>query len=292
MKSLFPALIALGLLLGGCDAKAEPVSRKAGARIALFQKQNIYHSGLKHEHIIALTFDDGPNTATSEVLDELKALNIRATFFIVGRMAHRYPTILARIAAEGHLLANHSASHPKLGKRYVNNPARLIAQLRDVDDQIAPLMKQTDKLYFRAPYGYWRTAHASVLNRDPVLRRYVGPIYWDVGGNTSMTRDGYVLASADWNCWKRGWTAQTCAKGYLREIRRKDGGVVLMHSINAKSRDLVAAVVEPLVEEGYKFVRLDQVPEYRQYETPSSPLVADAGFPLPDDAHAYMRAPK
>jgi len=294
MKSFVPGLVALALMLGGCDAKAaETVSQKQDTRIALFQTKTIFRSGLKHEYTIALTFDDGPNPATNEVLDELKAHNIKATFFIVGKMASRYPKILARIAAEGHLLANHSATHPLLGRRFINNPAKLLAQLRDVNDQIAPLMKQTDKLYFRAPYGYWRSVHAAVLNKDPVLRKYVGPVYWDIGGDTSMTRDGYIMSSADWSCWKRHWTAQTCAKGYLREIRRKEGGVVLMHAINKKSQALVGAVVPPLLEEGYRFVRLDQVPEYKQYETPaSSPQVADAGFPLPDDAHAYMRAPK
>ena len=42
------------------------------------------------------------------------------------------------------------------------HPERLIAQLQDVNDEIAPLMKPTDKLYFRAPYGSWRSAHAAM----------------------------------------------------------------------------------------------------------------------------------
>ena len=50
-----------------------------------------------------------------------------------------------------------------------------------------------------------------------------------------------------------------------------------MHCIHTQSGDLVAEVVPPLLEEGYNFVRLDQVPEYKQYETPqSAPVVADA----------------
>ena len=141
-------------------------------------------------------------------------------------------------------------------------------ELRDVDDQIAPLMKPGDKLYFRAPYGAWKSAHAAILNADPRLRNYVGPIFWDIGGDITMSRDGYVMSAADWDCWHKDWSAQTCAKGYLREIRRKDGGVVLMHCIHVHSAELVAAVVPALIEEGYTFVRLDQMPEYRQYETP------------------------
>ncbi len=254
-------------------------------RIALFQAKTIFHSGLRHAHVVALTFDDGPNQNTPAVLDALKALNVKATFFIVGNMAHRYPDVLARIAAEGHLLANHSATHPLLGRRYDNHPEMLINQLREVHDQIAPLMKPTDKFYFRAPYGSWRYAHAAILNADPILRNYVGPIYWDAGGDISMTRDGYVMSAADWSCWHHHWEASTCAKGYLREIRRDDGGVVLMHCIHHQSAALVEAVVPALIEEGYRFARIDQVPEYKQYETPpSNAAVASAAHP---DATRY-----
>ena len=186
-------------------------------QLAYFQTRSIFHAGLRDNHTIAMTFDDGPNANTAAVLDVLKANNIKATFFIVGKMAHAHPQMLARIAAEGHLLANHSASHPELTSKFDTDPNTLIYQLRDVHDQIAPLMKQTDKLYFRAPYGYWRSAHAAILNADPVLRNYVGPIYWDAGGDISM-RDGYIMSSADWDCWHHKWSAHTCAKGYLREI--------------------------------------------------------------------------
>jgi peptidoglycan/xylan/chitin deacetylase (PgdA/CDA1 family) len=250
--------------------------RPAQMQLAQFQAGNIFHSGLRDTHTIALTFDDGPNAYTGAVLDVLKANNVKATFFIVGIMAKAHPEMLARVAAEGNLLANHSASHPELTGRFDDDPNTLIFQLKEVHDQIAPLMKQTDTLYFRAPYGYWRSAHAIILNADPVLRNYVGPIYWDVGGSLSM-RDGYVMSSADWDCWKHKWSASVCAKGYLRDIRRDNGGVVLMHCIHAQSGDLAAAVILPLIEEGYNFVRLDQVPEYKQYETPQiAPAVASA----------------
>jgi peptidoglycan/xylan/chitin deacetylase (PgdA/CDA1 family) len=238
--------------------------------VALFQPRTIFHSGLARAHTIALTFDDGPNAHTAEVLDALKALHVKATFFIVGKQAHAYPQLLARIAAEGHLLANHSADHSLLGASYDADPGRLLYQLRDVDEQIEPLMKRGDKLFFRAPYGAWKSAHADILNADPKLRNYIGPIFWDVGGDISMSRDGYVMSAADWDCWHIHWKAQTCAKGYLREIRREDGGVVLMHCIHLNSAALVRAVVPALIEEGYNFVRLDQMPEYRQYETPGA----------------------
>ncbi len=261
-KLLAAAVLAAASL---CGAHAQ----QADDRVALFQPKNIFHSGLRQAHVVALTFDDGPNANTPAVLDVLKAMNVKATFFIVGEMARRYPDILARVAAEGHLLANHSATHPLLSRRFDADPEKLINQIREVHDQIAPLMKPTDKFYFRAPYGSWRSAHADILNADPILRNYIGPIYWDNGGESSMTRDGYVMSAADWSCWHHHWSAETCAKGYLREIRRHDGGVVLMHCVHRQSGALVEAVLPALIEEGYRFARIDQVPEYKQYETPA-----------------------
>ena len=263
----------LGLLALAPGLSAQPAKP---TELALFQERTIFKSGLPRAHTIALTFDDGPNVNTAWVLDALKEMNVKATFFVVGTQAERNPQLLARITAEGHLLANHSANHARLSAAYSARPSLLLNEIREVDTLIAPHMKTGDKLYFRAPYGYWKSAHAGILNNDARLRNYVGPIYWDIGGQISMSRDGYVMAAADWDCWRIGWKPQTCAKGYLRELRRKDGGVVLMHSIHVNSEALVRAVVSALIEEGYAFVRLDQMPEYRQYETAPDPAMASA----------------
>ena len=263
-------------------APAFASEKREERKFAYFQASNIFHAGLRGTHTVALTFDDGPGVNTPAVLDALKSNDVRATFFIVGKMARTHPELLAEISADGHLLANHSATHPRLTrKRYSRHPELLLDQIREVNDLIATYMKPGDKLFFRAPYGSWRSRHAAVLNADPVLKYYVGPIYWDAGGQTYVDRDGYVITSADWDCWHRGWSAETCAKGYLREIARKDGGVVLMHCINGKSAELVEAVVPELIAQGYKFVRLDQIKEYEQYETPVGPPQPVIAMQLP-----------
>lgn len=274
-----------GLVAASVAALISASATAGDNQLAWFQTGSIFHSGLRDAHTIALTFDDGPAGSTSEVLDVLKAHDVKATFFVVGNSAKTHRAVLARIGNEGHLLANHSATHPRLSSAYDANPERLINQIRITHDEIVPFMKAGEKLYFRAPYGYWRSAHAKILNADPVLKNYVGPIYWDIGGQITM-RNGYVMSSADWACWKHGWSAQTCAKGYLREIRRSDGGVVLMHSLYSKSAEMTGTIVEAMREEGYRFVRLDEVPEYRQYETPQTPPVAVAA--LPSDGRTMM----
>ena len=272
-------VLPLSMLLGAMLFFAPPPAAGGQTQLALFQPNTIYKSGLVRAHTIALTFDDGPNAHTDEVLDALKQLHVKATFFIVGNMAHRHKATVARIAAEGHRLANHSADHELHGSKYDRHPERLLEELRDVDRQIEPLMKSGDRLYFRAPYGAWKPAHAAILNADATLKKYVGPIFWDIGGQVRTTRDGYVMSAADWDCWHLGWSAHTCAKGYLREIRRQDGGVVLMHCIHVQSAALVAAVVPVLQQEGYSFVRLDEMPEYRRYETPGDHGIASADRP-------------
>ena len=67
---------------------------------------------------IALTFDDGPNdAATPELLDVLARHWVRATFFAMGDFARQRPELVRQVAAAGHLLGNHTMSHPRLSMR-------------------------------------------------------------------------------------------------------------------------------------------------------------------------------
>jgi len=64
------------------------------------------------ENILYLTFDDGPHpTITPFVLDELKKIGAKATFFSIGKNVHQYPEIYKRIMAEGHAVGNHTYRH-------------------------------------------------------------------------------------------------------------------------------------------------------------------------------------
>src|SRR5437899_7640258 len=65
--------------------------------------------------LVALTFDDGPNPdATPAILDALGKRGAKASFFILGRHAERWPQLVSRIAAEGHCVCNHGYYHRKL----------------------------------------------------------------------------------------------------------------------------------------------------------------------------------
>jgi len=99
--------------------------------------------------------------------------------------------------------------------------------------------------------------------RYPVLTAAHTPAFWryDLNPETNPLLLERLAINAAFNVGAMEW----------------NGGVVLMHCIHAQSADLVAAVVPPLIEEGYNFVRLDQMQEYKQYETPqTAPVVAEA----------------
>ena len=257
---------------------AVPASRVENAN-AYFQQTNIRSSGLVGTKTLALTFDDGPSVHTAELLDVLAENNVKATFFLLGTRARHHPELLERMAREGHVIANHSYNHAQLGRRYAANPDLLVKQITGTNEVINQYARPDQGYYFRAPYGVWRSGHAEVLNTDPTINHYVGPIYWDIGGETSFDDEGNVRTAADWDCWSRGWSADQCTRGYLREISRKKGGIVLMHDIRERSVTMVRSMLPVLLAEGYKFVSLDEVKSLDQFKTPSGEEtpVAEAG---------------
>ena len=92
-----------------------------GRYIATYQDfpacPTVFHEGAGDEHAVSLTFDDGPDPKwTPQILDILKAQNIKATFFLVGSEAETYPGIVQRILREGHEIGNHSYTHPNLSE--------------------------------------------------------------------------------------------------------------------------------------------------------------------------------
>jgi len=122
-----------------------------------------------NDHEVVLTFDDGPLPPyTSRVLDTLAAECVKATFFLVGRMALGYPQWVRREYNEGHTIAGHSQNHPfTFAKMSVNDAAKEIedgfASLRTVlgdPKAIAPfyripgLLRQDSVEQYLAAQGY------------------------------------------------------------------------------------------------------------------------------------------
>lgn len=120
------------------------------------------------EHVVSITFDDGPNPrATPVMLDALKRADVRATFFVLGRHADRWPDLVRRMADEGHQLANHGWHHRKLHRR---TPGYVRDDLERGTDSIERASGIRPR-HFRAPHGFrspWVTYIASSLGQRTV----------------------------------------------------------------------------------------------------------------------------
>ncbi|MBP5274040.1 MAG: polysaccharide deacetylase family protein [Abditibacteriota bacterium] len=114
---------------------------------------------------IALTFDDGPTPTTLDNLKILKKYNVRATFFIVGRQAEKYPEIIRAIMEDGHQLALHSQNHPDYTKLDYNDIVKETLQCYCAIKECGG----DPTLYFRPPGGN-RDEEQSRLSREYGVR--------------------------------------------------------------------------------------------------------------------------
>lgn len=122
----------------------------------------IYHTASPRK--LAITFDDGPNPSiTPRLLDLLDRHNARATFFVIGRYARACPDLLRETAARGHVIGNHTETHPNL---FWLGPAQIRDELHRCHDAIAKTLNMMPK-WFRPPFGFrnsWLAAAVGDLN--------------------------------------------------------------------------------------------------------------------------------
>ena len=110
--------LATGICAGLGAAGAAGFAAGGFAYASLWPSSRIFGTALtapRRPGEIALTFDDGPNPEwTPRLLDILAKHDVKATFFMLGMFASAHPELVRRVAAEGHLIGDHSWSHPKL----------------------------------------------------------------------------------------------------------------------------------------------------------------------------------
>ena len=173
-----------------------------------------------------LTFDDGPHPAyTSQVLDVLARHGAKATFFVVGSLAERYPLLVQRIAYEGHTLANHSWDHASLAR--------------------------VSRAAFEQSVG--RTQELL----GPLATSCLRPPYWDLGVSTREWSADLGLRLVSWTYSPKDWqqpTAQEIADGIV--ARTSPGAVILLHDGGGARRPTVRGLdmaLERLSGSGLEF---------------------------------------
>ncbi|HWZ99476.1 MAG TPA: polysaccharide deacetylase family protein [Candidatus Dormibacteraeota bacterium] len=118
---------------------------------------------------LAITFDDGPNPAiTPKLLDLLAKRKARATFFMVGKYVRECPEIVREAAARGHVIANHTQTHPNL---FWLRSESIRAELQQCKEAIGEAL-QVDTKWFRPPFGFrnpWVVKTAADLGMKTVM---------------------------------------------------------------------------------------------------------------------------
>lgn len=218
----------------------------------LVSEMQLRGSDMARKHI-SLTFDDGPGGRTAELANYLGDENIAAAFFINGKNVPGRQAVIDTIVRRGHTLANHTQNHEQM-TRLTGTP--LLKAVADTDEFVKTAQPQGPFL-LRAPYGAWNGRVSDELNLTS-MKKYVGSIFWDVGGQLTST------AAADWDCWGRGVSVQRCADLYLQEIRSKKRGIVLMHDVHAKTVDMVKLMIPTLKAEGFVFDKVEDAPAVKR----------------------------
>lgn len=158
MLAMNPLLIAAPTILTGAAALTSYAA--VNARSQLFGP-TVRQTAAPRQ--LAITFDDGPNPAiTPQLLDLLARYNVKSTFFVVGKFARECPGLVKEISARGHVVGNHTDSHPNL---FFCGPEETHHELLRCTDAIQHA-SWSAPIWFRPPFGYRSAWLSEIVHRQ------------------------------------------------------------------------------------------------------------------------------
>lgn len=246
MKKIIIILLIIIPLPSLAYASAAIAPTSKSAPITRFvSKMSIHHGPEEKPYKAALTFDDGPDLVfTPQILDLLQQLKVKATFFVIGKNAAKYPQIIKRIENEGHILANHSWDHANfthLDEYEIRN------QITKTDELLTQITGHKP-LLFRAPYGN------VTLGLEVQLRAMEHLLI------------GWSVDTRDW----AGPDVDTILATVTKQM--KPGGIILQHCASGSQVDLtntiqaLPLIVQKLKDEGYTFVTIPELLSTQAYK--------------------------
>ncbi|WP_124332467.1 delta-lactam-biosynthetic de-N-acetylase [Paenibacillus macerans] len=183
-----------------------------------------------------LTFDNGyENGYTAPILDTLKAKKVPAVFFVTGHYVKDQPELLKRMVAEGHLIGNHSWSHPDMT---TISDERIRDELERVKQETAKVTGRQEMKYLRPPRGIFS---------DRTLR---------VTKELGYTNVFWSVAYKDWDV-----KAQRGADYAYRQVvsQLHPGAVILLHSVSKDNAAALGSIIDEARRQGYEFKSLDEL---------------------------------
>ena len=233
-----PAAIPASADNWGLSFQQEGVAPIGNATAADLAQYDAYYLGDTSKKVIYLTFDCGyENGYTAKILDTLKEHQAPAAFFVVGHMIESAPELICRMAAEGHVVGNHTYHHPDMSA--ISDQASFKKEL----DDLAALYQETtgEELpkFYRPPQGKYSEVnlkHAQALGYKT--------IFWS-------------LAYVDWYVDDQ----PTADEAYAKLLPRiHDGAIVLLHSTSQTNAEILDDLLTKWEEMGYTFASLNELP--------------------------------
>jgi len=234
-----PAAVPASTGNWGLSFPKEGESPVGNATAADLGQYDAYYLGDTAKKVIYLTFDCGyENGYTEAILDVLKKHDAPAAFFVVGNMIETAPDIIRRMAADGHIVGNHTFHHPDMSA--ISNQEAFKKEL----DDLAALYKETTgedlPMFYRPPQGKYNEEN---LRQAQALGYKT--VFWS-------------LAYVDWYVDNQPTAEQAYAK-LLPRIH--PGAIVLLHSTSKTNAEILDDLLTKWEDMGYTFASLEELPE-------------------------------
>ncbi len=193
--------------------------------------------GDPEEKVLYLTFDAGyENGYTGQILDVLKKHQVPAAFFLVGDYLERNGDLVRRMVDEGHIVGNHTASHPNMSK--IASLEDFKKELTEVEALFQDITGKKLPKFYRPPQGVY-----SEKNLEHAKSLGYKTVFWS-------------LAYADWDNQKQ--PTEEYAMGKLLP-RTHNGAVILLHSTSKTNAEILDSLLTQWKNQGYRFESIDQL---------------------------------
>ncbi len=205
-------------------------------------KENIKHIYSSDTKRAFLTFDDGPSSNTSQILDILKEKGIKATFFVLGSNVEKKPELVKRMYDEGHFIANHGYTH--IYENIYQSPEAVINEYNQCNQAVRNAIgeQEYNSHLFRFPGGLNGGKYAEIKNQANalLLENSIVHVDWNALNGDSETTNP---------------TTEYEMKRIADTTANKQSVVILMHDAEAKkvTAETLPNIIEYLLGQGYTF---------------------------------------
>lgn len=189
------------------------------------------------EKTVYLTFDAGyENGYTAEILDVLREEKVPAAFFVVGNFVEENPELVKRMAAEGHIVGNHTMHHPDMSA--ISDEAGFRKEMRELEDAYKAATGEEMLKFYRPPQGKYSEKNLEMAR--------------DMGYTTVF----WSLAYVDWL-----QDSQPSREEALDILNRRihPGAIVLLHSTSKTNAKILKELIEGWKSQGYTFCSISEL---------------------------------